>query len=90
MQKLRQISIKIALTLKVLVLFVVVFSSTVAVYTYTRPNSPTNTAYALTNSTLNFQGRLLTSSGNVVVDGYYNLQFKLYDGGTSGGPAGTG
>ena len=48
------------------------------------------TTYAATSSTMNFQGRLLTSSGNVVPDGYYNLQFKLYDGGTSGGPAGTG
>ena len=48
------------------------------------------TAYAATSSTLNFQGRLLSSSGNIVPDGYYNIQFKLYDGGTDGGPAGTG
>src|SRR3989344_7290056 len=47
-------------------------------------------AQAATSSTLNFQGRLLQSSGALVPDGYYNIQFKLYDGGTDGGPAGTG
>ncbi len=48
------------------------------------------TTHALTSSTLNFQGRLLNSSGGVVSDGYYNMRFKLYDGGTQGGPGGTG
>lgn len=59
------------------------------VYTYTRVNGG-STAYAATSSTLNFQGRLLQSNGAVVPDGYYNIEFKLYDGGTDSGPAGVG
>ena len=34
------------------------------------------------NQTLSFQGRLLNSSGGVVPDGHYNLQFKIYQDGT--------
>lgn len=47
------------------------------------------------NRTINFQGRLFTDQGDVVPDGYYNMQFKIYqdgDGqtvGTTGTPAGT-
>ncbi len=89
MQKLRQIRIKLALTFKVFILFVLVFFASLTVYTYTRSIDATKT-YAATSSTLNFQGRLLNSSGSVVPDGVYNLEFKLYDGGTQGGPAGTG
>ncbi len=33
---------------------------------------------AATNSTLNFQARLLTSTGAVVPDGNYHIEFKLY------------
>jgi hypothetical protein len=43
-------------------------------------------ATAATNSNLNFQARLLNSAGNVVPDGYYNIEFKLYDV-SSGGSA---
>ena len=50
----------------------------------------TQKAEAATSSTLNFQARLLNSSGNLVADGYYNIRFKLYDGGTQGGSAGKG
>lgn len=42
--------------------------------------------------TINFQGRLLNSSGAVVADGYYNMQFKIYEGGngtSSGNPGGS-
>lgn len=45
-----------------------------------------------TDRTLNFQGRLLNSSGAVVADGYYNVQFKIYQGGAgnaAGNPGGT-
>jgi len=45
-----------------------------------------------TTKTVNFQGRLLTSTGGVVPDGTYNLQFKLYQGGAgtaAGNPGGT-
>lgn len=38
------------------------------------------------SSTLNFQARLLGSSGAIVPDGYYNVQFKLYNA-ASGGSA---
>lgn len=34
------------------------------------------------NRTLNFQGRLLRATGGVVPDGRYNVQFKIYEGGT--------
>lgn len=34
------------------------------------------------NKTLNFQGRLLQATGAVVPDGYYNIQFKIYQGGS--------
>lgn len=42
--------------------------------------------------TINFQGRLLSSSGAVVPDGYYNMQFKIYEGGSgtqTGNPDGS-
>lgn len=34
-----------------------------------------------TNKVINFQGRLQTAAGAVVPDGYYNMQFKIYQGG---------
>ena len=43
-----------------------------------------NRAEAATSSTINFQARLLSSSGNLVPDGYYNVQFKLYSADTGG------
>ncbi|MGB4761884.1 MAG: hypothetical protein WBP12_00840 [Candidatus Saccharimonas sp.] len=44
------------------------------------------------NQTISFQGRLLNSAGSTVPDGYYNIQFKLYQGGngtTAGNASGT-
>ena len=44
------------------------------------------------SATLGFQGRLLDNNGDVVPDGYYNIQFKIYQGGTgtaAGNPGGT-
>ena len=44
------------------------------------------------NQQLNFQGRLLNAQGAVVVDGYYNVQFKIYQDGAgtaAGNPGGT-
>lgn len=49
-------------------------------------------AQAATNQQMNFQGRLLNSQGAVVADGFYNIQFKIYEGGTgtaAGNPTGT-
>ena len=57
----------------------------------------TTPAHAVTgiNQQVNFQGRLLTSSGATVPDGFYNIQFKIYQDGdglsvgdTTGAPAG--
>lgn len=45
-----------------------------------------------TNQTISFQGRLLTSAGTPVPDGFYNIQFKIYQDGTGasvGNPGGT-
>ena len=42
-------------------------------------------ASALPSSYLNFQARLLTNTGNLVPDGYYNIEFKLYNASTSSG-----
>lgn len=42
--------------------------------------------------TITFQGRLLSAAGAVVPDGHYNLQFKIYEGGSgtaAGNPDGT-
>jgi hypothetical protein len=44
------------------------------------------------NQTIGFQGRLLDAEGNIVKDGYYNVQFKIYQGGSgeaAGNPDGT-
>ncbi len=44
------------------------------------------------NQTIGFQGRLLDSNGDIVPDGYYNIQFKVYEGGSgdeAGNPDGT-
>lgn len=44
------------------------------------------------NQTIGFQGRLLDSGANVVPDGHYNIQFKIYQdgsGSTAGNPDGT-
>ena len=52
------------------------------------------TTYAIPNTTktINFQGRLLKSSGAVVADGNYNMQFKIYQDGSgtaTGNPDGS-
>jgi hypothetical protein len=44
------------------------------------------------NQTINFQGKLLYADGGVVADGYYNIQFKIYQNGSgtaAGNPDGT-
>ncbi|HEX5456580.1 MAG TPA: hypothetical protein VFW77_04400, partial [Candidatus Saccharimonadales bacterium] len=45
-----------------------------------------NRVEAATSSTINFQARLLSNSGALVPDGFYNAQFKLYSA-SSGGTA---
>ncbi len=58
-------------------------------------NSPTH-ATAGINQQMNFQGRLLNAQGATVPDGFYNLQFKIYQdgdgqsvGNTTGSPSGS-
>ncbi len=48
---------------------------------YTRAGTPTH-VYAATSSNLNFQARLSASSGTLVPDGTYNVEFKLYNSAT--------
>jgi hypothetical protein len=43
-----------------------------------------NRVSAATSSTLNFQGRLQTSTGAIVPDGSYNIEFKVYDSAAAG------
>ena len=57
--------------------------------------TPANAASGI-NEEINFQGRLLNSQGAVVPDGYYNIEFKIYQDGdgqtagdTTGSPSGT-
>jgi hypothetical protein len=57
--------------------------------------APTEAATGI-NQTINFQGRLLNSQGATVPDGFYNIQFKIYQdgdgqsvGNTTGSPSGT-
>jgi hypothetical protein len=44
-----------------------------------------NQAAAVTNSTINFQARLMTNTGSIAPDGDYNVEFKLYSALTSSG-----
>ncbi len=59
-------------------------------------NSSSSHAVAGINQQINFQGRLLTSEGAAVPDGFYNIQFKIYQDGdgltagdTTGSPVGS-
>ena len=55
-------------------------------------NFPPANAAAGVNKELNFQGRLLNAQGATVPDGYYNIQFKIYqdgDGQTAGNVTGS-
>jgi hypothetical protein len=46
-----------------------------------------NPVQAASNSTLNFQARILQSSGSLVPDGDYNVEFKIYDNVSAGATA---
>jgi hypothetical protein len=57
--------------------------------------TPANASVGI-NQQINFQGRLLNAQGAVVPDGYYNIQFKIYQDGdglsvgdSTGSPAGS-
>lgn len=77
----------------VFLLAAALISSTVSTLFNTSPIA--NAAPGI-NETINFQGRLFNAQGAVVADGFYNLQFKIYQdgdgqsaGNTTGSPAGT-
>lgn len=62
---------------------------------YASFNKPASAVTGI-NQQMNFQGRLLNSQGATVPDGYYNVQFKIYQdgdgqsvGNTTGSPSGT-
>lgn len=64
----------------------------VAIITTVFLSSTTHAAPGI-NQTLSFQGRLLSNTGAVVPDGYYNMQFKIYqdgDGTKAGDTGGSG
>src|SRR5580704_14737089 len=55
------------------------------------PGKPAHAATGI-NQEINFQGRLLNSAGATVPDGYYNIEFKIYqdgDGQTAGDATGS-
>jgi hypothetical protein len=66
----KPISVKRALLLAIPAIVVV---ASFLVY-FERPK----TVEAATNATVNFQARLLSASGSIVPDGFYNVEFKIY------------
>jgi hypothetical protein len=42
------------------------------------------TALAATSNGINFQARLMSNTGGIVPDGFYNVEFKIYNAATSG------
>jgi hypothetical protein len=67
----------------------------VGLFAFIFTSSPTEAASGI-NQTINFQGRLLNSQGATVPDGFYNIQFKIYQdgdgqsaGNTTGSPSGS-
>ncbi|MDB5179771.1 MAG: exported protein of unknown function [Candidatus Saccharibacteria bacterium] len=75
-----------------LVLLILVLTTLTVAFTTTLIFAHASHAVAGTTKTINFQGRLLTAGGAVVPDGNYNIQFKIYQGGSgaaAGNPDGT-
>lgn len=73
-----------------------VFYATMALSIVVFFGLPTAQAATGINQTIEFQGRLLNAQGATVPDGYYNMEFKIYENGdgqsagdTTGTPAGT-
>ncbi|MFZ1483839.1 MAG: hypothetical protein WAS36_02410, partial [Candidatus Saccharimonadales bacterium] len=60
-------------------LFVALILLALPLFFLTRVGTHVPTAYAATSDNLNFQARLQTSTGAIVPDGFYNVEFKLYD-----------
>jgi hypothetical protein len=67
----------------------------VGLFAFLVNSAPTDAATGV-NQSINFQGRLLNNQGATAPDGFYNIQFKIYQdgdgqsvGNTTGSPAGT-
>ncbi len=80
--------------LRKLLTFVIVLSA-ISISAILVSNKDANAATGI-NQQINFQGRLLNAQGAVVPDGFYNVQFKIYQdgdglsvGNTTGSPAGS-
>ena len=74
------------------VLQLVVLASMIVALTTTLIFAHVTHAVQSTTRTISFQGRLLTSGGAVVSDGFYNIQFKIYQDGSGsavGNPGGS-
>jgi hypothetical protein len=68
----------------------------VGLFAFLLIKSPPTEAATGVNQTINFQGRLLNNQGATVPDGFYNIQFKIYQDGdgqtagdTTGSPSGS-
>ncbi len=66
------------IVLGVLLVFLSIFSIFIA-------NLGNHTSYAATASTINFQARLMGSAGQLVNDGNYHVEFKLFNASSSSG-----
>jgi hypothetical protein len=55
-----------------------------SLYIYLYTPAFTHVVKAAPNNTINFQARLLSNTGAVAPDGYYNAEFKLYDAASGG------
>ncbi|MDZ7785828.1 MAG: tail fiber domain-containing protein [Candidatus Saccharibacteria bacterium] len=64
-------------------LLVCFFLLALTVFSYTRVYTPTRVE-AAPSSTLNFQARLYNNSGDIVTDGNYHIEFKIYNSEASG------
>ena len=62
-----------------------IFIFTIIIFSITTGFFKVQLAAATTNSTINFQARLLTSSGAIVPDGNYYVEFKIYNASSSSG-----
>jgi hypothetical protein len=58
--------------------------SLLSLYIYLYTPAFTQVVNAAPNNTINFQARLLSNTGAVAPDGYYNVEFKLYDAASGG------
>ncbi|PID98820.1 hypothetical protein CSA80_03870 [Candidatus Saccharibacteria bacterium] len=66
-------------------LLVVLSLTRLGAYVGTFLGQGSDAVYAATSDNLNFQARLETSAGAIAPDGYYNVEFKLYDASASTG-----